>query len=247
MTSFIYRERVEKCYEVKLGETLDEVTSSILQNVASMSSVPLEFLVPPLITATAHFLKKSEINPWGNWYQPSIIYFATVGFIGTNKTAALDCIRNSITDVETVNEVSDMSSRINQSATVESLLKKLNHDSRQLQLWDELKTWQSSLGLYKTGSASDYDTTIYLTAYNGGTLKRQTCSTNVSVKKPVVNICGMAHQGEICKVLDEERKNANNNDGLYSRFLVCMPRPEFLDADASVKYLKSCLVYPGIV
>jgi len=56
-------------------------------------------------------------------------------------------------------------------------LKQLNNDSRQIQLWDELKTWQSSLGLYKTGSASDYDTTIYLTAYNGGTLKRQTCSS----------------------------------------------------------------------
>lgn len=45
----------------------------------------------------------------------------------------------------------------------------------------------------------------------------------------------MAHPGEICKALDEERKNSNNNDGLYSRFLFSMPRPEFLDADASVR------------
>ena len=43
----------------------------------------------------------------------------------------------------------------------------------------------------------------------------------------------MAHPGEICRCLDEERKNANSNDGLYSRFLLCMPQPEFRDADVS--------------
>ena len=59
-------------------------------------------------------------------------------------------------------------------------------------------------------------------------------SGNVSVRKPVVNICGMAHTGEICKVLDEERKNCKNNDGLYSRFLISMQKPEFLDANATV-------------
>ncbi|XP_062604430.1 uncharacterized protein LOC134266213, partial [Saccostrea cucullata] len=102
------------------------------------------------------------------------------------------------------------------AATVESLLRQLNNDSRQIQLWDELKTWQSSLGLYKTGSASDYDTTIYmyLTAYNGGTLKRQTCSSALT-----------------------RRKNANSNDGLYSRFLLCMPKPEFRDADLNEEIL----------
>lgn len=40
----------------------------------------------------------------------------------------------------------------------------------------------------------------------------------------------MTHPGEICRCLDEERKNANSNDGLYSRFLICMPKPEFRDA-----------------
>ena len=44
-------------------------------------------------------------------------------------------------------------------------------------MWDELKTWQSSLGLYKSGAASDYDATIYLSAYNGASLKRQTCNS----------------------------------------------------------------------
>lgn len=72
-------------------------------------------------------------------------------------------------------------SSIISAATVESLLKQLTHDNRQIMMWDELKTWQTSLGLYKSGSASDYDTTIYLTAYNGGSLKRQTCNSKCDV------------------------------------------------------------------
>ncbi|VDI29258.1 Hypothetical predicted protein [Mytilus galloprovincialis] len=233
MAAFIYKERVNQCYQLKITDPFDELTNCTLKNLATANSVPVEYIIPPFITAVSHFLNKSEINSWGSWYQPSIIYSSTVGFTGTNKTAAMDAVRNAIMDVESANGVAEVQSRINQSATVESLLKQLNNDSRQIQLWDELKTWQSSLGLYKTGAASDYDTTIYLTAYNGGTLKRQTCNSNISIMKPVVNICGMAHPGEICKCLDEERKNSNSNDGLYSRFLMCMPQPEFRDANVT--------------
>lgn len=60
---------------------------------------------------------------------------------------------------------------------------------------------------------------------------------NISVQTPVVNICGMAHPGEICRCLDEERKNASSNDGLYSRFLICMSKPEFRDADVNSEIL----------
>lgn len=41
----------------------------------------------------------------------------------------------------------------------------------------------------------------------------------------------MSHPGEICKTLDEERKTSDNNDGLYSRFLICMSQPVFSFAD----------------
>ncbi|XP_062601644.1 uncharacterized protein LOC134263323 [Saccostrea cucullata] len=237
MSAFVHRDRIQNCYKETINDPFDELTNEMLHNTAVSNSVPMEFLIPPFLTGIAHFLNKSEIRPWGSWTQPSIIYSATVGFTGTNKTAAMDAVRNAIAEVESATEICDMRSRMNQSATVESLLKQLNNDSRQIQLWDELKTWQSSLGLYKTGSASDYDTTIYLTTYNGGTLKRQTCSSNISIQKPVVNICGMAHPGEICRCLDEERKNANSNDGLYSRFLLCMPKPEFRDADLNEEIL----------
>lgn len=45
----------------------------------------------------------------------------------------------------------------------------------------------------------------------------------------------MLHPGEICKKLDEERKTSNNNDGLYCRFLICMPQPVFSFADEALE------------
>ena len=36
---------------------------------------------------------------------------------------------------------------------------------RQIMLFDELKTWLASLGLYKAGGNSDYDTSLYLSFY----------------------------------------------------------------------------------
>ena len=114
MAAFIHRDRVERCYDVELGEAFDAKTSNIIRNEAALCSVPQEFLTPPLVTATSHFLNKSEVHPWGNWFQPSIIYSATVGFTGTNKTAAMDCVGQCITKVEAINGISDMQSRINQ-------------------------------------------------------------------------------------------------------------------------------------
>ena len=105
---------MERCYEVILGDVFDERTFAVLRNEALMCSVPVEFMIPPLLTAASHFLCKSEINPWKTWFQPAIIYSATVGFTGTNKTAAMDCIRDRISEVECASGISDMSSKINQ-------------------------------------------------------------------------------------------------------------------------------------
>ena len=53
----------------------------------------------------------------------------------------------------------------------------------------------------------------------------------VSIERPILNLTGMSHPGEICRCLDEERKNSQNNEGLYSRFLLSMPEPVFHFAD----------------
>lgn len=114
MASFLHKDRVDNCYEQTISDPFNECTNKSLRNTAVNNSVPMEYLIPPFITAASHFLNKSEINPWGTWFQPSIIYSATVGFTGTNKTAALDAIRKAVTDVETANGLTDIQSRINQ-------------------------------------------------------------------------------------------------------------------------------------
>lgn len=114
MSAFQHRDRIEYCYNETIQEPFDDVTNRMLENTALSNSVPMEFLIPPFLTAIAHFLNKSEICPWGSWTQPSIIYLATVGFTGTNKTAAIDAIRNAISDVESANGICDLQSRVNQ-------------------------------------------------------------------------------------------------------------------------------------
>ena len=111
---FVHKDRIRFCYEESIGDPFDSVTNKMLYNTAMANSVPLEYLIPPFVTAVSHCLNKSEINPWGSWSQPSILYSATVGFTGTNKTAAMDAVRNAIMDVEHANGIFDLQSRINQ-------------------------------------------------------------------------------------------------------------------------------------
>ena len=54
---------------------------------------------------------------------------------------------------------------------------------------------------------------------------------NTAILDPIVNLTGISHPGEICKRLDDEKKNSETNEGLYSRFLICMPEPVFAFAD----------------
>lgn len=54
---------------------------------------------------------------------------------------------------------------------------------------------------------------------------------NTAIMDPIVNLTGMSHPGEICKRLDDERKNSETNEGLYSRFMMCCPEPVFSFAD----------------
>ena len=113
MSVFVHRDRIQNCYKETINDPFDELTNEMLHNTAVSNSVPMEFLIPPFLTGIAHFLNKSEIRPWRSWTQPSI-YSATVGFTGTNKTAAMDAGRNAIAEVESATKLCDMRSIINQ-------------------------------------------------------------------------------------------------------------------------------------
>ena len=114
--SFAFQSRAKLCYEehVSLRDVFDTVTADSLDNISSANSIPAEFLLPPFLAACGHFLGKSVISPWGTWKQPAIIYSTTVGFTGTNKSAAMDLMKNAIQEVEAVQGISFQHSRINQ-------------------------------------------------------------------------------------------------------------------------------------
>lgn len=127
---FSFQTRAKLCYEERISvrEVFDFKTGETSENSSSANSIPPEFLLPPFLAACGHFLGQSVVCPWGTWKQPAIIYSTTVGFTGTNKSAAMDVIKEAIK--ESAQGLSVQNSRINQSATVESLLKQLTHDNK---------------------------------------------------------------------------------------------------------------------
>ena len=111
-----YASRIKKCYEEKVDMEgiFDTITANCLKNSASANSIPPEYLLPPFLAACGHFLGKSVICPWGTWKQPSIVYTTAVGVTGTNKSAAIDTIKNAIQEVEVSQGITFQNSRINQ-------------------------------------------------------------------------------------------------------------------------------------
>ena len=97
-----------------MEDVFDHITADCLKNSASANSIPPEFLLPPFLAACGHFLGKSCISPWGTWKQPSIVYTTAVGVTGTNKSAAMDTIKDAIQEVENSQGISYQNSRINQ-------------------------------------------------------------------------------------------------------------------------------------
>ncbi|CAF0854121.1 unnamed protein product [Didymodactylos carnosus] len=132
-------------------------------------------------------------------YAASIPFFAIIGYPGSNKTTAVDLIRNSCLEIEEALNVTPDKSRINSSATIESLLHELkNPHPRLIQLWNELATLMQSFGLYK-GGAGSYDRSIICTLYNTNHIvRRQTFkSPSVAIIDPVLNIGSGGHPGDI--------------------------------------------------
>ena len=108
----------ELCYEADLNyaenEAFDVNTTKMLSNMAGCTAVPIGFLVPPLLTATSHMLNGAKLKTWCQWTQPSIIYSCAIGFVGTNKSAALRLISAAIRAVEAAKGIDSKKSRINQ-------------------------------------------------------------------------------------------------------------------------------------
>jgi hypothetical protein len=211
--------------EINIDEVLDESTASIIKNVSNSSQLPVEYLLTLLLPAIGHHMHGSQVV--SNTGQPTNIAFYTtiIGYPGANKSSGIDKIKDACLIIEQFEGISDDRSRINSSATVESLLSELkNTHPRLFQLWDEALTLLQSFGMYKSGGAA-YDRSIMCSLYNtSSTVRRQTKGTSMTIQSPVLNITAAAHPIEIF----DSMKADGEADGLLSRFLFAAPTPRIL-------------------
>ncbi|CAF3903167.1 unnamed protein product, partial [Rotaria sordida] len=151
-----------------------------------------------LLPAIGHFVNGSQIRT--NTGTPTNISFFTtiIGYPSVNKSSATEAILNACLAIEKHIGIKSEESRVNCSATVESLLTELKNISpRLIQTWDEAVILLQSFGLYKQGGAA-YDHSIMCTLYNSSALvRRQTKSGNIAVETPVLNIAAAAHPADI--------------------------------------------------
>ncbi|CAM4847935.1 unnamed protein product, partial [Rotaria magnacalcarata] len=184
--------------------------------------MPREYLITMLLPATGHFVNGSQIRT--NTETPTNISFFTtiIEYSSVNKSSATEAILNAVLVIEKHLGIKTEESRINCSATVESLLTELkNTCPRLIQVWDEAVALLQSFGLYKQGGAA-YDRSIMCTLYNSSAVvKRQTKSGNITVENPVLNIAAAAHPADIFSSVSNE----SDDDGLMARFLFSAPEP----------------------
>ncbi|CAF1627134.1 unnamed protein product [Rotaria magnacalcarata] len=184
--------------------------------------MPREYLITMLLPATGHFVNGSQIRT--NTETPTNISFFTtiIEYSSVNKSSATEAILNAVLVIEKHLGIKTEESRINCSATVESLLTELkNTCPRLIQVWDEAVALLQSFGLYKQGGAA-YDRSIMCTLYNSSAVvKRQTKSGNITVENPVLNIAAAAHPADIFSSVSNE----SDDDGLMARFLFSASEP----------------------
>ncbi|CAF1413663.1 unnamed protein product [Adineta ricciae] len=211
--------------EMNIDEILDESTASVIRNISNSSQLPVEYLLTLLLPAVGHSMNGSQVI--SNTGQTTNVAFYTIiiGYPGANKSSGIEKIKEASLIIEQFEGIDDDRSRINNSATVESLLSELkNTHSRLFQLWDEALTLLQSFGMYKSGGAA-YDRSIMCSLYNtSSTVRRQTKGTSMTIQSPVLNITAAAHPVDIF----DSMKVDGEADGLMSRFLFAAPTPKIL-------------------
>ena len=209
-------------YPMNVGEIFDENICVLIDNVCSSSQIPREYLITMLLPAIGHFVNGGQIRTNTGTSTNISFFTAIIGYPSVNKSSATEAILNACLVIEKHIGIKPEESRINCSATVESLLTELKNTSpRLIQIWDEAVTLLQSFGLYKQGGAA-YDRSIMCTLYNSpAVVKRQTKSGNIVVENPVLNIAAAAHPADIFSSLSNE----SDDDGLMARFLFSAPEP----------------------
>ena len=205
---------------------------------ADAIGVPPEFIVWPLLTATASFMDtNASIQVNKEWLEPAIIWFVIAAKKGEKKTAALRRIRKPIEKIqETMRYEWEKASTEEKLPTPPQLIidhfsfeelhtVMLRNECKLLGMFDELSCFYGQLDLYKHCSTVDRKT--LLTLNGGGSWGRNFKSYSGHMESTAFNVTGFIQPSYVYDMLT----NSPDADGLNDRQLFDFPpdREVFLD------------------
>lgn len=218
-------------YSVVLNEcNFSNNLLKVLNGHANAIGVPQEFILWPLLTATASFMGTNafvKINE--EWWEPSIIWFVIAARKGEKKTAALKRIRKPIEAIQNrlktewqkdTNEQKPSSppQLIVDHFSFEELHSIMcRNRSQVLGCFDEMSSFYGQLDLYKHSSTVDRKT--LLTLNGGGSWARNFKSYTGIMEKTAFNVTGFIQPAFVYEMLNLKP----DSDGLNDRQLFDFP------------------------
>ena len=210
-------------------ELFSERLVSLVNSHANAIGVPPEFILWPLLTATASFIgTNGHVSINCEWMEPAIMWFVVAARKGEKKTAALRRIRKPIEELEkeigkewVANEPDDKSTcpqLIVDHFSFEELHSIMSRSNGQvLGCFDEMCSFYGQLDLYKHSSTMDRNT--LLTLNGGGPWTRNFKSYTGSIPKTAFNVTGFIQPAFVFDMLH----SGNDVDGLNDRQLFDFP------------------------
>ena len=218
-------------YSVVLNEcNFSNNLLKVLNGHANAIGVPQEFILWPLLTATASFMGTNafvKINE--EWWEPSIIWFVIAARKGEKKTAALKRIRKPIEAIQNrlktewqkdTNEQKPSSPPqliVDQFSFKELHSIMCRNRSQVLGCFDEMSSFYGQLDLYKHSSTVDRKT--LLTLNGGGSWARNFKSYTGIMEKTAFNVTGFIQPAFVYEMLNLKP----DSDGLNDRQLFDFP------------------------
>ena len=192
---------------------------------AAARNAPVDFVALGLIATAAGLLGPSiQVSPWGDWKERSILWACLIGAPSSNKSPAIDPLRDALRSVE--QQMSTMSasggskkSRILISDVTTEKAGQLLADNPHglICIRDELSGLLGGFGRYGSSGA---DRAFWIEAYGG----RRHVVDRVKHEEPIdIPYCGISLVGGIQPDRLGSLLFAGDDDGLASRFLYAWP------------------------
>lgn len=191
----------ERRIDFSTTKILSEDLLELLNAHADAIGVPIEFILWPLLTATASFMGiNAHIQVNHEWSEPAIIWMVIAAKKGEKKTAALKRIKKPIEGIQEELrkkwEITDDEIRpahppqliIDHFSFEELHTVMLKNNCKVLGMFDELSCFYGQLDLYKHCSTVDRKT--LLTLNGGGSWGRNFKSYSGHMQSTALNITG---------------------------------------------------------